>query len=114
MTSGKEKWAFYKATMNELPQEEDLQNLKGIVFPGSKYSVYDETIPWIEPLKAFVRKVYIDYPHIKLLGVCFGHQLIAESLGGTVQKMKPGVDDCMFTGKEKIWLCESFNELPYV
>ncbi len=43
ITTGKEKWDFYKATSFELPSDEDLKNLKGIVFPGSKHSVYDES-----------------------------------------------------------------------
>ena len=41
LSSGKEKWAFYKAYNMEFPSEEELKHLKGIVFPGSKHSVYD-------------------------------------------------------------------------
>ena len=41
LSNGKEKWRSYKAYDNELPSSEDLQNIKGIVFPGSKHSVYD-------------------------------------------------------------------------
>ena len=50
---------------------------------GSKYSVYQE-IDWIENLKGFVAELY---QHQKrFVGVCFGHQLLAEALGGKVLK----------------------------
>jgi len=58
---GNEKWAFYRAYNMEFPSEKVLANLKGLVLPGSKYSVYDDSMDWIEPLKAFVRNVYNNY-----------------------------------------------------
>jgi len=73
ITKDNEKWKFFKAYNLEFPDEKTLKNLKGIIFPGSKYSVYDESLSWIEPLKEFVRKVYYDYPNIKMVGICFGH-----------------------------------------
>ncbi len=56
----------------------------GVVVTGSRASVYwDE--PWIGPTKAWVAEA-IDrgIPH---LGVCWGHQLLADVLGGTVDDM---------------------------
>jgi GMP synthase-like glutamine amidotransferase len=41
-------------------------------------------------LKAFVRTVFNKYPTIKFLGICFGHQIIAEALGGKVEKNSRG------------------------
>jgi len=38
-------------------------------------------------MKDFVKQVYMNHPRIKLLGICFGSQLIAEALGGKVEKM---------------------------
>ncbi len=68
-----EKWSYYKVFDLEFPSDEELSHMKGIIFPGSKYSVYDTTVPWIEPYKQFIRKVYDKYPSIKLVGICFGH-----------------------------------------
>lgn len=54
---------------------------------GSKYSVYDE-IDWILELKDFVREIHRH--HRKYVGVCFGHQMLGEALGGKVQKSPAG------------------------
>ena len=75
-------WKSYKIYNMEFPSEEDLQSLKALILPGSYHSVYEPDLPQIEPYKRFIRKVYIEYPNIKLVGVCFGHQIIAEALGG--------------------------------
>lgn len=54
---------------------------------GSKFSVYDE-VNWILELKSFVKDVQDKNKHF--IGVCFGHQLLAEALGGRVQKGSVG------------------------
>lgn len=54
---------------------------------GSRHGVYDP-LPWIAPLKAFIREaVRIKRP---MAGICFGHQIIAEALGGKVEKAAQG------------------------
>lgn len=60
-----------------------LQNAALIVVMGSPDAAYDET-PWIGPEIAYLEKaVELDVP---ILGVCFGGQLLARVLGGTVTK----------------------------
>lgn len=54
---------------------------------GSRYSVNDDE-QWIRDLEAFVREVVED--RVPLVGVCFGHQLIAKALGGSVVKSERG------------------------
>ena len=54
---------------------------------GSRHGVY-ENHPWIKPLETFVRQAY--ETHIPIVGVCFGHQIIAQALGGTVTKFSGG------------------------
>lgn len=57
------------------------------LIPGSRYGVYDD-LPWIEPLKGFIREAaQLKRP---MAGVCFGHQIIAEALGGKVEKAAQG------------------------
>ena len=57
------------------------------IISGSRYSVYDD-IDWINKLKSFTSQMRVSSS--KCLGVCFGHQLIAEALGGQVQKARSG------------------------
>lgn len=57
------------------------------VVNGSRRSVYEE-VDWIIELKSFVRDIY-KYRK-KYVGVCFGHQLLAEALGGKVAKSNRG------------------------
>src|SRR5690606_6425235 len=61
--------------------------LEGIVITGSPAGVYDD-LPWLAPLRAFVRDAYA--ARTPMLGVCFGHQIMADALGGEVRKSEKG------------------------
>src|SRR3954452_14113028 len=52
---------------------------------GSPAGVYDP-LPWIEPLQQFIRET----GDAKMVGVCFGHQVMAQALGGQVIKSPKG------------------------
>ncbi|MEA1978949.1 MAG: GMP synthase [Chloroflexota bacterium] len=54
---------------------------------GSKIGVYDPD-PWIADLSEFVRSCNLEQR--KLIGICFGHQLIAHALGGYASKSEKG------------------------
>jgi GMP synthase (glutamine-hydrolysing) len=58
---------------------ENISDYRGYICTGSRFSVYDDE-PWIIRLQAFIRKLYDN--RIKFVGICFGHQMIAEALGG--------------------------------
>ena len=64
-----------------------LDECDAYLITGSKVSAYDD-IPWINELKIFVRALHQHQK--KLIGICFGHQLIAEALGGKVERSKGG------------------------
>lgn len=54
---------------------------------GSRYGAYED-LPWIAPLEDLIRA--IRDASRPLVGVCFGHQVIAQALGGTVEKFAGG------------------------
>jgi len=60
-----------------------IQSFDGVIISGSQSSVYDDNRPWIQPLSRWVEGAIAD--DIPLLGVCWGHQLLAQILGGTVK-----------------------------
>lgn len=53
------------------------------VITGSRHGVYEDH-PWIAPLEGFVRDCRA--AGSKMVGICFGHQLMAQALGGKVAK----------------------------
>ena len=54
---------------------------------GSVHSVYED-LDWIQKTKAFIRK--IKETNRYFIGFCFGHQLLAEAMGGKVEKAAIG------------------------
>ena len=81
-------WAALDGELPSGPNEADLW-----VITGSKFGVYEDHA-WIRALEQFVRDCRdADRP---MVGICFGHQVIAKALGGTVVKPdKAGALACM-------------------
>lgn len=65
----------------------DASNIEAALITGSPYGVYDDT-PWMDPLRGFVRQAHA--AKTPLAGVCFGHQIVADALGGDVRKSEKG------------------------
>jgi GMP synthase-like glutamine amidotransferase len=59
----------------------------GYVITGSRHSVYDD-LPWIPPLVAFLREALEQ--RRRVVGICFGHQLIAHFFGGETRAAEGG------------------------
>ncbi|MEY7852140.1 type 1 glutamine amidotransferase [Natrarchaeobius sp. A-rgal3] len=83
----------FDVTEGSLP---DSFEFDGAVVTGSRTSVYWAE-PWIEATKEWVTEA-IDRG-IPFFGVCWGHQLLADVLGGTVEDM--GVYEVGYSGIER-------------
>lgn len=74
----------YEVRAGELPP--DVGRHSAYLITGSSAGVYED-LPWIAPLIAFLRAAR---GRAKLVGICFGHQLMAEAFGGRVEKSARG------------------------
>ncbi|TKZ21309.1 type 1 glutamine amidotransferase [Shimia litoralis] len=59
----------------------------GWLITGSKHGAYED-LPWIPPLEQLIQG--IAEAGRPLIGICFGHQIIAQALGGKVEKFSGG------------------------
>lgn len=59
----------------------------GWLITGSRHGAYED-LPWIRRLEDFIRQVHD--AGVPMIGVCFGHQIIAQALGGKVEKFPGG------------------------
>lgn len=59
----------------------------GWLITGSRHGAYEDH-PWIPPLETLIRDIHIAKQ--PMIGVCFGHQIIAQALGGKVEKFAGG------------------------
>ncbi len=79
------------------------------VVTGSKYGVYED-LEWIGQLKEFL--VSCLESRVPVAGICFGHQILAEALGGKVEKSSKGwgvgVHEYEFTSRPD-WLSGDFG-----
>ena len=67
---------------------EGVSEADGWLITGSKHGAYEDH-DWIPPLEDFIRETYADGR--PMIGVCFGHQIIAQALGGKVEKFTGGL-----------------------
>ena len=66
---------------------EDMDQCDAYITTGSRASVYQHD-PWIEELRDFI--VQLDQRRKKLVAVCFGHQLVAQTFGGHTERSERG------------------------
>lgn len=65
----------------------DVRDCDGWLITGSRFGAYEDH-PFIPPLEDFIRAAYA--AHVPMVGICFGHQIIAQAMGGKVEKFAGG------------------------
>ncbi|MCK0142324.1 type 1 glutamine amidotransferase [Aliiroseovarius sp. F20344] len=79
------EFQIFSVVDGEFPSGTDAAD--GWLITGSKHGAYEDH-DWIPPLEALIRDIRdAGQP---LVGVCFGHQIIAQALGGKVEKFDGG------------------------
>ena len=72
----------FDAVREEWPP--DLHGIDAVVIGGSTAGVYEaDDHPWMDRERAFVRRLVDE--RVPTLGICFGHQIVNEALGGSVE-----------------------------
>ena len=77
-----ESWSVVQDVFPDGPDDAD-----GWLITGSKHGAYEDH-PWISKLERLIRDIVA--ANRPLVGVCFGHQIIAQALGGKVEKFAGG------------------------
>ena len=75
-------WSVVDMVFPDGPRDAD-----GWLITGSRHGAYED-LPFIPPLEALIRSIYAE--GVPMVGVCFGHQIIAQALGGRVEKVAAG------------------------
>ncbi|MBE7380723.1 MAG: hypothetical protein F6J95_004860 [Leptolyngbya sp. SIO1E4] len=79
----------YEPRKSHYPSKEDLANLDGIVISGSASGAYDPD-DWIAELCAVIQDYHRQ--QIRLSGFSFAPQIVAQALGGKVERNPPGTE----------------------
>nr|WP_240969544.1 type 1 glutamine amidotransferase [Sneathiella limimaris] len=78
-------YVTYAVVDGEFP--ESIEDCDGWIITGSKHGAYEDH-DWIPPLEAFIRA--LAKSNRPTVGICFGHQIMAQALGGEVVKSDKG------------------------
>ena len=74
------------SVVNEQFPKDELQADAWLI-TGSRFGAYEDH-DWIPPLEDLLRRAYA--AGIPIVGICFGHQILAQALGGKVEKFAGG------------------------
>ncbi|MGL6209327.1 MAG: type 1 glutamine amidotransferase [Paracoccaceae bacterium] len=75
----------YRVVESQFPAA--VTDCDGWLITGSRHGVYEDHL-WIPPLEDFIRATFA--ARVPMVGVCFGHQIIAQAMGGKVERYAGG------------------------
>lgn len=80
-------FSFKTWSVVDMEFPESVASAEGWLVSGSKHGAYED-LPFIRPLEDFICRAYAK--SVPLVGICFGHQIIAQALGGRIEKFSGG------------------------
>ncbi|PSK38534.1 hypothetical protein C7M61_002467 [Candidozyma pseudohaemuli] len=60
--------------------------IKGLVLSGSRSDSFNNENPWIQLTDKFLKSIITNRPGFPMVGLCFGHQILAKNLGCKVNR----------------------------
>ncbi|KAM1790325.1 hypothetical protein TB2_033844 [Malus domestica] len=84
-----EAWDLYRVVCGEFPEDDEIESYDGFVISGSSRDAHG-TDAWICRLLSLLQK--LDSIKKKVLGICFGHQILSRALGGKSGRAITGWD----------------------
>ncbi|MGY0399712.1 MAG: glutamine amidotransferase-related protein [Ostreibacterium sp.] len=104
------EFSIYHANEGLLPDCVD--KCDAYLITGSRHSVFDNDELWINQLRDFIVK--LNKAKVKAIGFCFGHQLIAEAMGGKIERADCGWQIGVHTGviqSQQDYMCPRLKQL---
>ncbi|KAG1363726.1 gamma-glutamyl peptidase 5 [Cocos nucifera] len=102
-----ETWDLYRVIDGEFPDMEELDSYDGFVISGSPHDAYGNDL-WILRLCFLLQT--LDAMQKRVLGICFGHQVLCRALGGRVGKAYGGWD----IGVRKVIMAEDLSQYKFL
>jgi GMP synthase-like glutamine amidotransferase len=102
------KLTFYSPPSLSLPSPTELSNHDLLIIGGGTY-VVDESAPWVVKELEFLKTTVRDFPKLKIVAICFGHQKYCQAFGGELGWNKAGKTEVHFPVPSSL----SFLFLPF-
>ncbi|ASQ46588.1 glutamine amidotransferase-related protein [Legionella clemsonensis] len=106
------QFSIFDIRQGQLP--DSIHTADAYLISGSRHCVHED-LPWIRKLEEFV--LCLHQARKKIVGICFGHQLIAKLLGGTVVSAPKGWGIGVSTNKviqRKSWMVPALDTLNLI